>query len=352
MQTLERLELRWQERHFFTEQMALLLDAGISLTKALQLLANYSQRRRLQFLFQELEKSVMAGRALSTVLAKAPKSFSHLYLALIRVGEQSGQLPAVFHYLESLERTERERGMMIRKALRYPLTVFIVALGVLLFILTAIVPTFESIYRASGEPLPLLTQKVIDFSHFLFSPQLFYGITLLLILFWGIVRLYHAQGRFRYAFDRMVLEIPFLGSILQEGLIVRCAVVLHLMLQSGVTLVNAMKLFANSVENCYQKERLEAMIVDLSAGNSLHQSAMKSGLMSDVALTMISIGEVSGELEIIMRRIADYHSARLKGRIEGLIALIDPLSMLLIGTLVGVILIALYLPLFNIGAAL
>lgn len=352
MQKLERLELSWQERHFFTEQMALLLDAGVPLTQALALLTTHSTRRPLQFLFRKLQESVMAGQALSTVLALAPRSFSRLYLALIRVGERSGQLPAVFHYLESLERTEHERVAMIRNALRYPLTVLVVAIAVLLFILIAIVPTFESIYRAGGESLPLLTQKVIQFSHFLFSPAMLYWLTSFLILVWGIIRLYGAEGRFRYQFDRIVLELPLLGMILQESFIVRCATVLNLMLQSGVTLVNALKLFGESVENHYQKEKLEEMIAALSVGQSFHLSATDSGLMSDVALTMISIGEMSGELTSVMKRIADYHNARLKGRIEGLIALIDPLSLLFIGALVGVILIALYLPLFNLGSAL
>lgn len=140
--------------------------------------------------------------------------------------------------------------------------------------------------------------------------------------------------------------------ILQESFIVRCATVLNLMLQSGVTLVNALKIFGESVGNHYQKEKLEEMIAALSAGQSFHLSATDSGLMSEVALTMISIGEMSGELTSVMKRIADYHNARLKGRIEGLIALIDPLSLLFIGALVGVILIALYLPLFNLGSAL
>ena len=351
MRTLERLELSWQERHFFTEQMALLLDAGVPLTKALQLLASHSGRRRLQSLFQQLQKGVMAGQALSTILAQAPRSFSLLYLSLIRVGEQSGQLPAIFRYLESLERAENERTAMIRKALRYPIMVFIVALLVLLFILTTIVPTFESIYRSGGGELPLLTQKVIGFSHFLFSPALLYMMTLILIFLWGIIRLYRRKGRFRYRLDRIILQLPLFGTILQEGFMVRCAIVLNLMLQSGVTLVNAMVLFSESVENLSQRERLEGMIDSLSAGCSFHLSAKESGLFSDVALTMISIGEMSGELERVMKRIANYHNTRLTGRIEGLISLIDPLSLLFIGVIVGVILVALYLPLFNLGLA-
>ena len=347
-----RIRINRVERLFFTEQISLLLSAGVSIVPALTLLLSASKGRGMQRLLVALKQEVEAGMSLSSYLGKMPRIFSSLYVAMVEVGEVSGKLPETFAYLAIIERRRLDALRSIRKAVMYPLMVLGVSLAVLFFILIAVVPTFESLYASSGTPLPLMTRRVIAFSSFLLSRQ--GAVSFVCAIFGGLFLryCYRRKGRLRRSVDRRMMRIPVLGVIFQCDFNAGFSQVIGMMLGAGVPLIRAISYYRAGLSNLYLQSQLEEMESALKQGRSFHEVALESHVFTDVSLAMIAVGEASGTLVPVFKSAANYHEERMKTRVEGLIALIDPISLILIGAGVGVILVALYLPLFSIGTAL
>lgn len=344
--------LNREQRLFFTEQMSLLLLAGVPIVSSLSLLMRSAKKRSLRDFLVFLQQGVESGASISSLLMRYPRSFSSLYVALVEVGEVSGKLPAMFQYLAEIERDRITALKAIRKALIYPLMVMIVAIAVLLFILIAVVPTFESLYQSGGVELPVITQRVLSFSQFLLSED---GLWLVVYLFLSIISvlfLFRRQGRFRYCVDSLSLRIPLIGPLLLVNFNAGFSQILGVLIASGVPLVKGVALYQRALSNFYLKEQLTVLRGSLEKGSGLSQTAKESGIFTDVALTLISVGEVSGTLVKVLDRSGQYHRDIVAQRVDTLVALIDPLSLLFIGGIVGIILVALYLPMFNMGMAI
>lgn len=347
-----RLKLAWEDRYFFTEQMAILLDAGVAIVPALALLILNAKGYRLKRFLQMLEAGVTRGQSISSILQRFPRAFSQLYIAMIRIGEESGKLPVVFNYLAELEARRQAARKSIRKAMLYPMMVLIVAFAVLAFVMIVVVPTFEVLYRSGGMELPAMTQKVMAISHFVSGQQGFYLISGLLAVFLFLRSVYRKSWSIGFRVDRMLLKMPFAGVIVRHDFNARYCDIIAMMLSAGVPLVEALLYFEKSVTNRYLQIVLQRMYQSLMRGESLYIVSKASGVFTEVALTLISVGEMSGKLESTLEKSAQYHRELVERRISTLIALIDPLSLVLIGGLVGVILIALYLPMFSMGRAI
>lgn len=348
----KRLKLSWQDQYFFTEQMSLLLDAGVAIVPALMLLEKSAKRRRLKQFLQFLKEGVTKGSAISLILKQFPNTFNALYVAMIQIGEESGKLPAIFLYLAEMAEKQEASRKEIRKALLYPLIVLVVAVVILAFIMIAVVPTFESLYQSSGMELPVITRHVMSMSRFLASEKGVYLWVGMITILFLLRMIYRRKGRLRYRFDRVVLRIPIVGNLLQADFNAHFGAILSMMLASGVQLVPAIALFEKSIHNLYCKSVLQDMHERLVEGKSLSDSIESEQLFSDVAKTLMAVGEVSGRLDHVLNKSGQYHADIVDDRVSRLIALIDPLSLVFIGGIVGVILIALYLPMFSMGMAL
>lgn len=344
--------LRREDRLFFTEQMALLLAAGVSIIPALELLINSAKKRSLRDFLIILKEGVKAGSSISSVLIRCKSSFSTLYIALVEVGEVSGKLPEMFSYLGAIERDRLSALKSIRKALMYPMIVIVVAIGVLLFILIAVVPTFEMLYQSSGVELPIITQRVLAFSRFLLSKRGGW-VLIYLILFIVSMRIVLRRSDYlRNQIDRKILKIPMVGELLLTSFNAGFSQVVGVMLASGIPLVKAIQLYEMGVANTHVKQQLVSLRAALERGDSFYSVAKTQNIFSDVALTLISVGEVSGKLVAVLDRSGSYHADIVTQKVDAFIALIDPLSLLFIGGIVGVILVALYLPMFSMGMAI
>ena len=344
--------LRREDRLFFTEQIALLLAAGVSIIPALELLINSAKKRSLRDFLIILKEGVKAGSSISSVLIRCKSSFSTLYIALVEVGEVSGKLPEMFSYLGAIERDRLSALKSIRKALMYPMIVIVVAIGVLLFILIAVVPTFEMLYQSSGVELPIITQRVLAFSRFLLSKRGGW-VLIYLILFIVSMRIVLRRSDYlRNQIDRKILKIPMVGELLLTSFNAGFSQVVGVMLASGIPLVKAIQLYEMGVANTHVKQQLVSLRAALERGDSFYSVAKTQNIFSDVALTLISVGEVSGKLVAVLDRSGSYHADIVTQKVDAFIALIDPLSLLFIGGIVGVILVALYLPMFSMGMAI
>lgn len=347
-----RVRLKREERLFFTEQISLLLSAGVPIVSALELLVRSAKRRSLRVFIKKLKKGVESGGSISSILVSFPASFSPLYVALVEVGEVSGKLPAMFHYLGKIERDRLLALKAIRKALIYPVMVVLVALGVLLFILIAVVPTFEMLYESGGVELPIVTQKVLSVSAFLLSTKGVWLLGYLLLASLVVRRFFRRRGKFREWIDRLLLKVPLIGRLLLANFNAGFSQVVSVMISSGIPLVRSVQLYQGGVANLSIKQKLMVMESSLQRGDSFSETAKESGVFTDVALTLISVGEMSGSLVLVLERSGEYHAEIVSQRVDAFIALIDPLSLVLIGGVVGVILVALYLPMFNMGMAI
>lgn len=347
-----RGRLKREDRLFFTEQMALLLAAGVAIIPALELLLNAAKKRSVKEFLNTLKIEVRSGASISSVLGAYQNSFSTLYVALVAVGEVSGKLPAMFSYLGAIERERLSARKSIRKAMMYPLIVVVVAVGVLLFILIAVVPTFEMLYQSGGVELPVITQRVLGVSRFLLSEQGVWLVVYIVFFFLLIRWLFRRSQRIRYWVDRRLLKVPLVGSLFLTSFNASFAQVVSVMLASGIPLVRSIELYEKGVTNSYIKARLSDLRLRLERGDSFYRVAQKQSVFSDVSLTLISVGEVSGRLVEVLERSGTYHADIVTQKVDAFIALIDPLSLLFIGGIVGVILVALYLPMFNMGMAI
>ena len=348
----QRVRLKWRDRYFFTEQMALLLDAGVAIVPALELLERSAKGRLLALFLKRLRENVVKGYSISETLKVFPRSFTVLYIAMVQIGEESGQLPATFSYLSTMEASRQESYQSVRKAIVYPVMVLVVAMIVVVFIMVAVVPTFESLYHSSRVDLPVLTQKVMAVSASLSSRQGGYAIFSVLLLAVFFRGLYRKSLSVRRYWDGLILKIPLFGDMLRNDFNARTCDVLAMMLRSGVPLVNSLSLYEVSVVNSYLRNKIETMKWQLMQGESFYKAALDAGIFTDTALTLISVGEMSGKLDSVLVKSGSYHKTLVENRVELLISLIDPLSLVFIGGVVGVILIALYLPMFSIGMTL
>lgn len=343
------VRLRREDRLFFTEQMSLLLAAGVSIVPAIDLLMKTARKRSLSVFLEALKQGVQSGSSISAVLKLFERTFPPLYVALIEVGEVSGKLPAIFDYLGEIERQRLSALKAAQKALIYPIMVLLVAIGVLLFILMAVVPTFEALYQSGGVELPGITQKVLALSDYLLSSSGLWLLAYLLLFLWFVRALFRRQGRFRYWCDQKVLQLPLIGSLCYFSFNAGFSQIVSVMLRAGIPLVKSIELYEEGVQNLFIRQQLISLRQSLVRGDSFYQVAQQSGIFTDVALTLISVGEVSGTLVAVLERSGAYHADSVAQSIDAFIALIDPLSLLLIGGIVGVVLVALYLPMFNMG---
>ncbi len=345
------VRLSREEQLFLMEQLTLLLNAGVAIISAMQLLQRLAKRRGFRLFLENAEKEVEAGTALSHAFITI-KGFPQLYIALMQVGESTGKLPLLLSHIVTIEKGRQEMLRSVKKAITYPLMILIVAILVLLFILIAVVPTFESLYDSSGAELPLLTQKIIMLSQWVLSSS---GLMLLLLLFVIsslLIRFYRKSTFFRYQVDKLCLKLPLLRSISITSFNAQFGLVMAIMIQSGIPVIKGLTLFKAGISNHYLSYQIERLSQYINAGKPLSISGEELGVFSDVMLALIAVGEVSGQLAKSLQQAGGYHQIIVESHLNRFIALLDPIALLLVGTIVGVILIALYLPLFSMGVAI
>ncbi|GGZ89985.1 type II secretion system protein F [Ignatzschineria ureiclastica] len=345
------VQLKREEQLFLMEQLALLLGAGVAIVSAIQLLQRMAARRGFRKFLEKSEVQIKSGSPLSETFANI-KGVPKLYIALMQVGESAGKLPMLLSHIVTIEKERQGMICSIRKALLYPLMIFVVAIGVLLFILIAVVPTFESFYASSGTELPLLTQHIMSLSQWVLSDVGFRGLLIIFILISLLLKVYQKSGLIRYQVDRLSLKVPFLRPILMASFNARFGTVMAIMITSGVPMMKGLALFNAGIDNRYLQQQVSLLSQQISAGKSLSISGENIPIFTDVMLTLIAVGEMSGQLAQSLTKAGEYHQVIVETRITRFIALLDPIALLFVGIIVGIILIALYLPLFSMGMAI
>lgn len=334
----------------FTRQLATLLKAGIALLQALDILAEGCENRRMQALVKSLKQEIAGGSNLATALRKQPRHFDALYCNLIAAGEQAGALETLLERVAlHLEKTQQLKAR-IKRAMTYPVAVLVVAGVVSTLLLVHVVPQFQTLFAGSGGKLPGFTQVVIALSEFLRNAWWLLALGLGTAVA-GLRRAYRVSPGFRHRLQAGLLKAPLAGTLLKKSAVARYARTLSTTFSAGVPLVQALDSVACAVGNGPFRQAIERLRDDVSTGIQLNQSMTTSGLFPAMAIQMTVIGEESGTLDRMLEKVANHYEADVDTLVDHLTSLMEPLIMVILGGIVGALVIAMYLPVFQLGSA-
>ncbi|OPA94200.1 type II secretion system protein F [Pseudomonas fluorescens] len=334
----------------FTRQLATLLRAGIPLLQAFDIIREGTDHRRMRELVQGLKQAIAGGHNLSQALRKHPRHFDDLYCNLIAAGEQAGALETLLERVAiHLEKSQQLKAR-IKKAMTYPIAVIVVACLVSTVLLIHVVPQFQSLFAGVGGKLPGFTLGVIALSEFL---QRAWWVVALGVFagFAGLRQAHQRSPGVRHWVDAGLLNLPLAGTLLKKSAVARYARTLSTTFAAGVPLVQALDSVAGATGNGLFKQAIEHMRHDVSTGMPLHQSMTRSGVFPGMAIQMTAIGEESGTLDHMLEKVANHYEADVDHLVDNLTSLMEPLIMVVLGGIVGALVIAMYLPVFQLGTA-
>ncbi|KTB69191.1 type II secretion system F family protein [Pseudomonas allii] len=333
-----------------TRQLATLLKAGIPLLQAFDIIGEGFDNRTLRELIEGLKQSIAAGASLADTLRKHPRYFDELYCNLVAAGEQAGALETLLERVAIHREKSEQLKARIKKAMTYPITVLMVASLVTGVLLVHVVPQFQSLFAGVDGKLPGFTLQVIALSEFM--QRAWWGVALgLLVAGLGLRHAYHALPAFRLWLDAGLLKAPVAGKLLRKSAVARYARTLSTTFAAGVPLVQALDSVAGAAGSGPFRQAIEHMRHDVSTGMQLNQSMVVSGLFPGMAIQMTAIGEESGTLDRMLEKVANHYEADVDNLVDHLTSLMEPLIMVVLGGIVGALVIAMYLPVFQLGSA-
>lgn len=333
----------------FARQLAVMLQAGIPMVQCFDIIGNGHDKPSMQKLVLAIKSDVEAGTTLHESLAKHPLYFDDLFVNLVEAGEHAGALETLLDKVATYKEKTEALKKKIKKALFYPTAVLAVAVIVTAILLIFVIPQFESLFQGFGADLPAFTQMVINLSKFVQAK----GWLIALILGGGGYAFFYFKKRsrpMRRALDRMMLKAPIVGPILVKAAIARYARTLATMFAAGVPLVEALTSAAGATGNIVYEEATLRIRDEVSTGQRLQRTMESTGLFPNMVIQMIAVGEESGSLDEMASKVADFYEADVDAAVDGMSSLLEPLIMAILGVLVGGMVIAMYLPIFKLGA--
>lgn len=334
---------------FFSRQIATMMNSGVPLVQSLEILANGQKNPRFSKLITSIKEEVESGTTLHESLAKHPAHFDELYVSLVRAGESAGVLDTVLSTIAAYQERMESIKSKVKKALFYPAMILAVAILVTVVLMVFVIPQFQESFTAFGADLPAFTLMVIGMSEWMQRNAIF----LLLVIVAAIVALLQAKKRSRTvarALDRMLLKIPIIGGVLHKGALARFARTLAITFRAGVPLVEALDSVAGATGNSLYSEATIQVKNDVAVGHALNLALAQSNLFPHMMVQMAAIGEEAGALDEMMVKVAEYYEEEVNNAVDTLSSTLEPLIMVIIGTLVGGMVVAMYLPIFKLAA--
>jgi type IV pilus assembly protein PilC len=333
----------------FSRQLATMLAAGIPLVQAFEIVGNGHENESMQKLILAIKADVEGGASLHEALAKHPLYFDDLFVNLVEAGEQAGALETLLDKIATYKEKTEAIKKKIKKALFYPAAVVAVAVIVTVILLIFVIPAFEDLFKGFGADLPAFTKMVVDLSNFVRDQ----GWLLLLGLIAAVSAFLYFKKRSRpmqHFLDRVSLKIPVIGPILKKSAIARYARTLSTMFSAGVPLVEALESVAGATGNIVYEEGVMRMRDEVATGQRLQQSMENTDLFPNMVIQMIAVGEESGQLDSMSAKVADFYEEDVDAAVDSMSSLLEPIIMAILGVLVGGLVVAMYLPIFKMGA--
>jgi type IV pilus assembly protein PilC len=333
----------------FSRQLATMLSAGIPLVQAFEIVGNGHDNPAMQKLILAIKQDVEGGTALAEALSKHPLYFDDLFVNLVEAGEQAGALETLLDKIATYKEKTEAIKKKIKKALTYPAAVLVVAIVVTTILLIFVIPEFEGLFQGFGADLPAFTRMVIDLSEFMRDK----GWALLIVTIGaisGYMYMYKRSRKLRETQDRVMLKAPVVGPILVKAAIARFARTLSTMFAAGVPLVEALNSVAGACGNIVYEDAVLAIRDEVSTGQRLQRAMTNTELFPNMVIQMIAVGEESGSLDEMSSKVADFYEEDVDNAVDNMSSLLEPIIMAILGVLVGGLVIAMYLPIFKMGA--
>jgi general secretion pathway protein F len=331
----------------FTRQLATLIAAGLPIEEALRAAAQQTEKRHVSTLIMGVRSRVLEGHSLASGMGEYPAAFGNLYRSTVSAGEQSGHLDRVLENLADYTERRFDSQRNVEMAMLYPVVLFVLALGIVGFLMIYVVPGIVGVFATTDQVLPWLTRALIGSSNFL-AANIYWLLLGVLALVLGI-RWLLAQPQIRLAWHKRLLELPLVRRITRASNASRYASTLSILTLSGVPLVDAMNIAANVVSNEWLKNRLGAATRRVSEGSSLRAALESAGYFPPMLLHMVASGEASGELDRMLARVADYQQQELERVVATLVRLFEPMMLLVMGGMVMLIVLAILLPIISMN---
>jgi type IV pilus assembly protein PilC len=340
-----------QEVTFFSRQMATMMASGVPMVQALEILSNGQKNPKFAQMIKALRDDVSGGNAFSEALKAYPIQFNELYRNLVKAGEGAGVLDTVLDTLATyLERIQALKGK-IKKALFYPAGVLAVGLIVSLILLMYVIPQFKTTFASFGADLPAFTLMYVNLSDFVLG-NWWWMLGVTLAAGFGFVFAYRASTNLQRTVDRLGLKVPVVGQILHQSAISRFARTLALTFKAGVPLVEALDTVSGATGSINYDEAVAKIRDDVAVGYSLNLAMKQVGIFPPMVVQMVGIGEESGALDSMLFKVAEFYEGEVNNSVDSLTSLMEPFIIVVLGTLVGGMVIAMYLPIFKLGAAI
>lgn len=334
----------------FSRQLATMMSSGVPLVQAFDIVGRGHDNPSMQDLILSIKADVEGGTALAEALKKHPLYFDDLFCNLVHAGEQAGVLEELLHKIATYkEKTESLKGK-IKKAMFYPAAVIIVAVLVTSIIMIFVIPQFQELFSSFGSDLPAFTQVVVAMSEWM---QQWWWLLLIIVLatiyIFGYI--WKRSRKFRHTVDKILLKTPIIGVIVNKAALARFARTLSTMFAAGVPLVEALESVSGATGNVVYGEAVLRMREDVATGQSLQLAMKQQNLFPHMVIQMVAIGEESGSIDGMLSKVADFFEEEVDNAVDALSSLLEPLIMVILGTLIGGLVIAMYLPIFQMGSA-
>ena len=333
----------------FTRQMATMMKAGVPLVQAFEIVAEGLDKPKLGELIRAVRNDVSSGNSFAIALRKHPKYFDELFCNLVDAGEQSGSLETMLERIATYKEKTESLKAKVKKAMTYPIAVLVVAMVVSGILLIKVVPQFQDVFAGFGAELPAFTLFVIGISEFLQAYWLYILVGIVGAV-WAFAQARRRSKALRDAIDRLSLKMPVAGNIIEKSSVARYARTLATTFAAGVPLVDALNSVAGSTGNCVYTNAVYQVRDDVSTGQQLNFSMRNTGVFPNMIIQMVAIGEEAGALDDMLAKSADYYEEQVDNAVDNLTALMEPMIMSVLGVLIGGLIIAMYLPIFQLGA--
>jgi type IV pilus assembly protein PilC len=334
----------------FTRQLGTMIDAGLPIVQSLDILATQSDNKAFRKVIHRLKEDVESGSTFTEALQKHEKVFDELFVNMISAGEVGGILDTILQRLSVYMEKAMKLKAKIKGAMIYPATIITVAVGVTGVLLIWVIPVFAELFSSFGHDLPAPTQFVINLSNFTIA-YFPYIVAIFIAIVVALRQIYNTeQGRLRM--DQMILQIPLFGELIRKSSIARFSRTLSTLMSSGVPILDALLITAKTSGNKIVERAILATRASISEGNSISDPLAQSKVFPPMVCQMIAVGEETGALDAMLGKIAEFYEDEVDNMVDNLTTLMEPMVILFLGTLIGGLVISMYLPIFKLGAVI
>ena len=334
---------------FFSRQMATMMKSGVPIVGSLDIIASGHKNQRMKKMVDTIRQDIEGGSSLYEAISRHPVQFDELYRNLVKAGEGAGVLETVLETVASYKENIEALKGKIKKALFYPIMVFVVAMLVSAILLVWVVPQFEDVFKGFGADLPAFTQMIVNMSRFMVS----WWWLILIVLIGSAAAFIYAYKRspsMQHTMDRLILKVPVVGQLMHNSAIARFARTTAVTFKAGVPLVEALGIVAGATGNKVYEESVLRMRDDVSVGYPVNMAMKQTNLFPHMVIQMTAIGEEAGALDAMLFKVAEYFEQEVNNAVDALSSLLEPIVMVVIGTIVGGMVIGMYLPIFKLAS--